>query len=98
MCLSCASAGLVQAIVSSIVQWSRGDRHINTNEIANAVLGGLVAVTGCCPFIDPPFAIIIGGKHNTIIYFCVAVVLLMHYLIMMPCSGFRSFLSHWLLY
>ena len=63
MCLSCASAGTVQALISSTVQWWRGDKHINTNEIANAVLGGLVAVTGCCPFIEPPFAVIIGSRH-----------------------------------
>ena len=63
MCLSCASAGFVQALVSSTVQWLREDKHINTNEIANAVLGGLVAGTGCCPFIEPQVGIFIGGGY-----------------------------------
>ena len=63
MCLSCASAGIVQVMVSGLVQLYKRDETFNTNEIANALLGGLVAVTGCCPFITPPFAIIIGGMY-----------------------------------
>ena len=62
MCLSCASAGLLQAILSGVVQSWRNDKHINTNEIANAVIGGLVAVTGCCPFIKSELAVVIGRK------------------------------------
>ena len=34
---------------------------MNTNEIANGMLACLVAVTGCCPFIDPIWAIVIGS-------------------------------------
>ena len=63
MCLSSAAAGLLQAVLSGVVQSFRNDTHINTNEIANAVLGGLIAVTGCGPFIDPPYAILIGRKQ-----------------------------------
>ena len=43
------------------------DETFNTNEIANGVLACLVAVTGCCPFIDPPWAILIGGIYLFII-------------------------------
>ena len=62
MCISCATAGLLQAILSGIVQSLRNDKYINTNEIANAVIGGLVAITGCCPFVEPWEALIIGCK------------------------------------
>lgn len=62
MCISCATAGLLQAILSGVVQSWRNDKYINTNEIANAVIGGLVAITGCCPFIDPQQALIVGCK------------------------------------
>ncbi len=63
MCLSCASAGTVQVGVCALVQMCQKDQtSINTNEVANVILGALVAVTGCCPFIDPPFAILIGSK------------------------------------
>ena len=61
MCLACASAGTTQTCVSGLVQFVKKDETFNTNEIANAVLGGLVAVTGCCPFIQPEYAILIGG-------------------------------------
>lgn len=68
MCLACASAGTVQVLVSGLVQLYKRDETFNTNEIANVILGALVAVTGCCPFITPAFAIIIGGEikhaHN----------------------------------
>lgn len=60
MCIACASAGTVQVLVSGLVQVYKRDTTFNTNEIANVILGALVAVTGCCPFIDPPFAVIIG--------------------------------------
>ena len=62
MCISCASAGIVQTLVSGLVQIYKRDETFNSNEIANVVLGALVAVTGCCPFIDPPFAVLIGGR------------------------------------
>ena len=62
MCLTCASSGLLQTTISGLVQIYKRDETFNANEIANAVLGGLVAITGCCPFIDPPFAILIGGE------------------------------------
>ena len=68
MCISCASAGLLQAILSGAVQSWRDDKYINTNEIANAVIGGLIAVTGCCPFVEPWDAIIIGRKCQIIIW------------------------------
>ena len=68
MCLACASAGTTQTCVSGLVQFVKKDETFNTNEIANAVLGGLVAVTGCCPFIEPGFdAIVIGGTCNIMI-------------------------------
>jgi Amt family ammonium transporter len=60
MCLAAASGGITQCIVSGLVQIYNRHEHYNTNEIANAVLANLVAVTGCCPFVDPPFAILIG--------------------------------------
>jgi ammonia channel protein AmtB len=63
MCLACASAGFVQVIVCSAVQIYKRDENFNVNEIANVILGALVAVTGCCPFIHPPFAILIGGNY-----------------------------------
>ena len=62
MCLAAASGGMTQCIVSGLVQMYNRHEHYNTNEIANAVLANLVAVTGCCPFIEPPFAILIGRK------------------------------------
>jgi ammonia channel protein AmtB len=60
MCLAAASGGITQCIVSGLVQMYNRHEHFNTNEMANAVLANLVAVTGCCPFVDPPFAILIG--------------------------------------
>ena len=63
MCLSSAAAGLLQVVLSGAVQSWRNDKHINTNEIANSVLGGLIAVTGCAPFINPPaYAVLVGRK------------------------------------
>ena len=62
MCLAAASGGITQCIVSGLVQIYNRHEHYNTNEIANAVLANLVAVTGCCPFVNPPFAILIGRK------------------------------------
>ena len=64
MCLACASAGTVQVIVCALVQIYKCDDHFNINEIANVVLGALVAVTGCNPFIDPRYAILIGGMSS----------------------------------
>ena len=62
MSLAAASGGITQCIVSGLVQMYNRHEHYNTNEIANAVLANLVAVTGCCPFVNPPFAILIGRK------------------------------------
>ena len=62
MCLAAASGGITQCILSGLVQMYNRHEHYNTNEIANAVLANLVAVTGCCPFVNPPFAILIGRK------------------------------------
>jgi len=61
MCVACASAGITQTIVSGLVQIYKRDTTFNANEIANTVLGALVAVTGCCPFITPTFSLLIGG-------------------------------------
>ena len=61
MCVACASAGITQTVVSGLVQIYKRDTTFNANEIANTVLGALVAVTGCCPFITPAFSLIIGG-------------------------------------
>lgn len=47
------------------------DETFNSNEIANGVLACLVAVTGCCPFIDPPWAILIGGMDLSHLVLCV---------------------------
>lgn len=52
---------MAQVAVSTAVHFIRNDEHFTTNEIANAIMGALVAVTGCCPFIDPEWAIFIGG-------------------------------------
>ena len=46
------------------LQIYKRDNAYNTNEIANGVLACLVAVTGCCPFIDPLWAILIGRKFD----------------------------------
>ena len=46
MCLAAASGGITQCIVSGLVQMYNRHEHYNTNEIANAVLANLVAVTG----------------------------------------------------
>ena len=62
MCLAAASGGITQTIVSALVQMYNRHEHFNTNEIANAVLANLVAVTGCCPFIEPSWSILIGRK------------------------------------
>ena len=43
------------------------DEAFNTNEIANGVLASLVAVTGCCPFIEPLMALPIGGMNMCLI-------------------------------
>ena len=63
MCLAAASGGITQCIVSGLVQMYNRHEHYNTNEIANAVLANLVAVTGCCPFVEPPVAILIGREN-----------------------------------
>ena len=60
MCLTCASSGLLQTTISGLVQIYKRDETFNANEIANSVLGALVAITGCCPFIEPWFAVLIG--------------------------------------
>ena len=64
MCLAAASGGLTQTIISALVQIYKRDETFNANEIANGVLACLVAVTGCCPFIDPPWALVIGGTSH----------------------------------
>ena len=64
MCLTCASSGLLQTCISGLVQIYKRDETFNANEIANSVLGALVAITGCCPFIEPPWAILIGRKEG----------------------------------
>ena len=61
MCVACAIAGTVQVMVAGLVQLYQRSKTINTNEIANVVLSALVAVTGCAAFIEPYFAVIIGG-------------------------------------
>uniref|UniRef100_A0A1X7U2D2 Ammonium transporter AmtB-like domain-containing protein n=1 Tax=Amphimedon queenslandica TaxID=400682 RepID=A0A1X7U2D2_AMPQE len=61
MSLAAASGGLTQVVISGLVQLYKRDENYNTNEIANAILASLVAVTGCCVFIEPPFAVLIGG-------------------------------------
>lgn len=65
MCLAAASGGVTQTVVSGLVQLYYRHENFNTNEIANAVLANLVAVTGCCPFIEPSWSILI-GRENTI--------------------------------
>ena len=67
MCLGGASAGILQTMISGLVQIFKRDETFNANEIANAVLGALVSVTGCCPFIDPPWAIVIGRKYERLV-------------------------------
>lgn len=66
MCLACASAGTIQWIISEVMHRLIEDSRFNVNEIANVVLGALVAVTGCCPFIEPGFAILIGGLSQEV--------------------------------
>ena len=60
--LAAASGGVTQTAVSGLVQMSNRHTHFNTNEVTNAVLASLVAVTGCCAFIHPPRAILIGSE------------------------------------
>ena len=84
MCLAAASGGITQCIVSGLVQMYNRHEHYNTNEIANAVLASLVAVTGCCPFIEPYSSLLIGRKtfYYTVIftlrYMCSACALIMY--------------------
>lgn len=65
MCLAAASGGITQCIVSGLVQMYNRHEHFNTNEIANAVLANLVAVTGCCSFVQPQWAILIGREYRS---------------------------------
>ena len=44
-------AGIVATLVALFAQLRHRSRYINTNEIANGILGSLVAITGCCPYI-----------------------------------------------
>jgi Amt family ammonium transporter len=60
MAVAAASGGLTSTIVCGLVQIYKRDNGFNTNEIANGMLACLVAVTGCCPFIDPLWALLIG--------------------------------------
>jgi ammonia channel protein AmtB len=48
------------------VQIYKRDNGFNTNEIANGMLACLVAVTGCCPFIDPLWALLIGRELRNV--------------------------------
>ena len=92
MCLGCASAGIFQTCISGLVQIHKQDETFNSNEIANALLGGLVSVTGCCPFIDPRWAILIGGKLT--LSYRPPSVLLLH--VSLVCSGLCVSLPPWL--
>ena len=65
ICLAAASGGVTQAILSGLVQMASRHPHYNTNELANAVVASLVAVTGCCAFISPPWAIPIGCTSHS---------------------------------
>ena len=67
------------------------DETFNSNEIANGVLACLVAVTGCCPFIDPPWAILIGGISPLLSAFVL-------YMKIFTCSVDNILLPLWLLY
>ena len=74
------------------------DTEFNTNEIANGVLACLVAVTGCCPFIDPLWAILIGRKSCDVIS---EVCISCEQARMCPpvlCSSHHPLLSRWMLY
>ena len=62
LCLSAASGGMTQATISGLVQMYTRHTHYNTNELANAVLASMVAVTGCCAFIEPHWALLIGSE------------------------------------
>ena len=68
MSLAAASGGLTQAIISGLVQIYKRDETYNTNEIANGMLACLVAVTGCCPFIENGFSIVIGGEWTDLLH------------------------------
>ena len=54
---------VTSTFISTVIstQIYKRDEAFNTNKIANGVLTCLVVVTGCCPFIDPLWAILIGG-------------------------------------
>ena len=60
---------VTSTFISSVIstQIYKRDEAFNTNEIANSVLACLVAVTGCCPFIDPLWAILIGGMLTNLL-------------------------------
>lgn len=62
ICLAAASGGVTQALVCGLVQMANRHTHYNTNELANSVVASLVAVSGCCAFVEPPWAILIGSK------------------------------------
>ncbi|XP_065829790.1 putative ammonium transporter sll1017 [Oscarella lobularis] len=60
MILCTGSAGLVAVCIAGYAQLRLRSRSTNVNEIANGILGALVAITSGCPFVTPQWAIGIG--------------------------------------
>eukprot|EP00117_Sycon_ciliatum_P041986 scpid40849/ scgid30611/ Putative ammonium transporter sll0537 len=60
MVVSGCFGGICGILIALFAQLRSRSRFINTNEIANCILGSLVAITGVCPYIDSPRAIVVG--------------------------------------
>eukprot|EP00118_Oscarella_pearsei_P009549 m.55441 g.55441 ORF g.55441 m.55441 type:complete len:601 (+) comp34472_c0_seq5:616-2418(+) len=60
MILCTGSAGLVAVCIAGMAQLRARSRSTNVNEIANGILGALVAITSGCPFVTAEWAIGIG--------------------------------------
>eukprot|EP00118_Oscarella_pearsei_P011726 m.80803 g.80803 ORF g.80803 m.80803 type:complete len:116 (+) comp36205_c0_seq26:1370-1717(+) len=67
MILCTGSAGLVAVLIAGCAQLRNRSHSTNVNEIANGILGALVAITSGCPFVSPGWAIGIGGNVYCIV-------------------------------
>ena len=54
MVVSGCFGGLCGVVIAVFAQLRSRSTSINTNEMANCILGSLVAITGVCPYIDAP--------------------------------------------
>ncbi|XP_062514921.1 putative ammonium transporter sll1017 isoform X2 [Corticium candelabrum] len=69
MIICAGSAGLVAVCIAGAAQLRTRGSSTNANEIANGVLGALVAITSGCPFVYPEWAFGIGGIAVLVYHF-----------------------------